>query len=155
MPETGSVRHMAARPGLSLDLQQQLAPGLGAFLRAGANDGHKETYEFTEIDRTVSLGLALAGTAWDRPDDTVGLAGVVNGLSRDARAYFAAGGLGILIGDGRLPDYADERILESYYRLSVADRLDVTLDCQLIAAPAYNAERGPVTVIGARLHVEI
>jgi hypothetical protein len=43
-----------------------------------------------------------------------GVAGVLDGLSPEARAYFAAGGLGILIGDGTL-NYQPEKILETYY----------------------------------------
>jgi high affinity Mn2+ porin len=61
----------------------------------------------------------MKGDRWSRPDDTFGLAGVVNGIAPQARAYFAAGGLGVVIGDGQLPRYWRERILEVYYKASV------------------------------------
>src|SRR5262249_12911984 len=127
---------------------------LGAFARLSWNDGSKEAYEFTEINRSAVLGLSLKGTAWGRPKDTVGLAGVVNELSDPARRYFAAGGLGILIGDGRLPHHGSEDIVEAYYSASVTDWLSAAADYQFIANPAYNRDRGPVSVLGARFHIE-
>jgi high affinity Mn2+ porin len=81
------------------------------------------------------------------------VAGVINGLSPEARAYFAAGGLGILIGDGRL-NYRPEKILEAYYAYGLNKWSVLTFDYQFIADPAYNADRGPVHVFSGRLHGE-
>jgi len=66
-------------------------------------DGHVEPYEFTDIDRTASAGVSVNGRRWGRPDDMIGVAAVVNRISDLHRAYLAAGGLGILVGDGQLP----------------------------------------------------
>ena len=110
-PDVSLVRHDGSRPGVALNAEQEFTDDLGGFLRASLNDGHKESYEFTEINHSVAAGLALAGKRWHRPDDTVGLAGVVNDISKDARNYLAAGGLGILIGDGALPKAGLERIV--------------------------------------------
>src|SRR5208337_5535874 len=98
-------------------------------------------------------GAVLKGTAWGRPNDQVGVGGVVEAVSPAARAYFAAGGLGILIGDGRL-SYQYEKVLETYYAYSVAKWATISLDYQLIADPGYNADRGPVSIFSVRLHVE-
>lgn len=154
-PDVATVRRYATRPGLVLNLEQQLASGLGLFVRASINDGRKEAYEFTEINRSISGGLSLKGDRWDRPNDTFGLAGVVNGLSNPAVAYFRAGGLGLLIGDGRLDHYGLEKILETYYSASVIDGIAVSVDYQYIENPGYNADRGPVSVFGFRFHVEL
>jgi high affinity Mn2+ porin len=154
IPDAASVRDYASRPGFALNIEQELTPGLGLFLRASANDGTKEAYEFTEINRSVAGGLSLGGGGWGRPGDTLGLAGVVNDLSRPARAYFAAGGLGILIGDGALARYASEDIVETYYRLTLHEGLALSLDGQYVAHPAYNAQRGPVLAFGLRVHAE-
>ena len=60
--------------------------------------------------------------------------------------------LGILIGDGRLPHPGLEQIFETYYALAVpAWRL---FDYQFVNNPAYNRDRGPVSVLGLRLHAE-
>jgi high affinity Mn2+ porin len=154
VPNTALVRRYASKPGISFDAEQQIADDLGAFVRLSADDGSKEAYEFTEINRSVELGLSLKGTRWQRADDTVGIALVVNGISRAARDYFAAGGLGILIGDGRLPHYGSEAIVEAYYNAKLTGWLSAGADYQFIANPAYNRDRGPVSVLAARLHAE-
>jgi len=153
-PDVATARHFAARPGIALNLEQQLTEGLGLFIRGSLNDGRKEAYEFTEINRSISGGLSLKGDRWGRPDDTVGLAGVVNGLSNPAVAYFRAGGLGILIGDGQLKRYGLEKIVETYYSASVVEGISVSVDYQHIDNPGYNVERGPVSVFGFRVHAK-
>lgn len=152
-PDMSLVRHPATRPGVALNAEQQIDETLGAFARLSWNDGSKEAYEFTEINRSLAIGLSLKGAAWGRPNDTVGIAGVVNELSDAARRYFAAGGMGILIGDGRLPHYGSEDIAELYYSAPVNDWLSAGADCQFIKNPAYNRDRGPVSIFGMRLHV--
>lgn len=148
--DIAAVRRFQSRTGISFNLEQQLASDLGLFARGGVSDGRIETYEFTDVDRTIAAGLVLAGKRWGRPDDTIGLAGVINGISGQHEAFLDAGGLGILVGDGKLPNPGTERIVEVYYSLPVgAARL--TFDYQLIDNPGYNQDRGPVSVVGTRL----
>jgi high affinity Mn2+ porin len=97
--------------------------------------------------------LVLGGRCWCRPYDRVGLAGVLNGLSGPHRDYLAAGGLGFIIGDGRL-NYGLEEILEVYYSLQVRTGIMVVLDFQEVGNPAYNRDRGPVSVGSLRVHWE-
>jgi high affinity Mn2+ porin len=149
--ETATVRQYRSRGGVSLNLEQQITETLGLFARAGFANGNVEPYDFTDIDRTVAVGLALNGKQWGRPDDTFGLAGVVNGITSAHQAFFNDGGLGILVGDGMLPHPGLEQILETYYELPVSF-LKLTLDYQFIVNPAYNEDRGPVSVVSARLH---
>ena len=153
-PDVALVRRYASRPGVSVTAEQQVADGLGVFLRAGITDGRYETYEFTDADRTVAAGASLAGKRWGRPDDTVGLASVVNIASRERLAYLAAGGLGILVGDGALPRSGPEGIIETYYDVQVVKWAHLAFDYQFIANPAYNRERGPVSVFGMRIHLQ-
>ena len=154
IPNTAFVRQVASRPGAELNLEQSLGGDMGIFARISANNGGEEAYEFTDINRSAELGISLQGARWGRADDTVGVVGIVNGLSSQARAYFAAGGLGILIGDGQLPDYSTERILESYYSLHITDYVTLTADYQFVENPAYNAQRGPVNIFALRLHAQ-
>jgi high affinity Mn2+ porin len=153
-PDVGAVRQFSSRPGIVLNLEQKIASSLGLFARASIDDGRKETYEFTEINRSISGGLSLKGDRWNRPKDTVGLAGVVNGLSNPAVAYLRAGGLGILIGDGQLIHYGLEKIIETYYSASLFGGTALSLDYQYIQNPGYNPDRGPVSVFGFRVHAE-
>jgi high affinity Mn2+ porin len=125
---------------------------LGEFARVGLNDGQSETWAFTEIDQTVGIGALLSGTAWRRPLDQFGMALLVNGLSDAHRDYLAAGGLGFIIGDGRL-NYGYEQILESFYNWEVRKGINVTADMQGVKNPAYNRDRGPVAIFAIRVHL--
>ncbi len=154
IPSTAAVRGYRSKYGFVLNLEQQLAPDLGMFARAGWTSGGVEEVDFTDIDRTVSIGLSLAGTRWNRPDDAVGLAGVVNQISRAARQYLAAGGLGGIIGDGQLPMAGPEEIIETYYSYAVNSVTRIAADYQFVNNPAYNQQRGPVSVFALRLHVQ-
>jgi high affinity Mn2+ porin len=153
-PSTAKVRRYQSRPGVSLDWQQALIGDLGAFARAGLAGGQVEPYEFTDVDRAVSGGLSLAGKRWGRTGDTVAVAAIDNAISKEHQAYLAAGGLGILVGDGRLPHEGDEHILETYYDVAVTKFAHVAVDYQFIDNPGYNRDRGPVSVFTARLHAQ-
>ena len=149
-----AVRHYQSRPGVSINLEQQISDSIGVFARAGWADGNVEPWDFTDIDRTVSGGVSLSGSRWGRPDDTVGVAGALNGISSAHVAYFNAGGLGILIGDGQLAHPTIEKIFETYYSFAVTPAVKLSADFQLISAPGYNSQRGPVPVGAVRLHAE-
>jgi high affinity Mn2+ porin len=153
-PDTALVRRMRDKTGLGINLEQPLGDDLGLFLRAGWTQGNDEVYEFTEINRTLSFGASLGGAAWGRADDRVGSALAFNGMSEAAKRYFQAGGLGILIGDGQLPNSAGEMIWESYYSVALADGFAISADYQLVNHPAYNRDRGPVSVLAARAHLQ-
>jgi high affinity Mn2+ porin len=150
--DINAVRTYTSRPGVSLNIEQQITETLGAFFRAGWADGQIEPWDFTDIDRTVSGGVAINGKSWGRPDDTIGIAGVVNGISNAHIAFLNAGGLGILIGDGRLTNYGLEKIFEAYYSYAVTSATRLTFDYQFVDNPGYNADRGPVNVFAVRAH---
>ena len=139
--------------GFVANLEQAISKEFGIFSRLSWNDGKNEIMSFTDIDSSLSLGTSLDGHMWGREDDTIGIAGAINALSRDHRDFIAAGGLGPLIGDGQL-NYRRERILEAYYAYALTKQLTLTGDYQFITNPAYNADRGPVSIFSARLHGE-
>ena len=143
--------------------EQEITSCLGAFCRLSINDGQTQSWSFTDIDRSASLGLSLKGANWGRPDDTVGLAGAVNAITKEHQEFLAAGGIGVTIGDGQLPHYGTENIVEFYYdarlpKLEIPHlgpvMTNLAFDYQLIDNPAYNEDRGPASILGARLHVE-
>ena len=150
---TASIRHTLPKYGFYANAEQQIATDIGLFARASWNDGQNEILSFTDIDRSLSGGVSIKGSYWGRASDTIGIGGAVNGLSSAHRDFLAAGGLGLLIGDGRL-NYRPERILETYYAFAIDKNFTFTADFQLITNPAYNADRGPVHVFSGRLHGE-
>ncbi len=150
---TATGAYGRAKRGWGINAEQALTQSLGAFARWSWDDGRTETWAFTEVDRSLTGGLSLKGTAWGRPQDHLGLACIQNGLSPDHKDYLAAGGMGFLIGDGRL-NYAPERIVETYYALAAGKFFTASLDFQRVWNPAYNADRGPVSLFALRLHTQ-
>jgi len=142
--------------GFGLNFDQQITETLGIFARAGWSDGHNETWCFTEADQSISAGISLNGAQWKRKDDNIGIAIVVNGLSKEHEQYLADGGLGFQIGDGAL-NYANETVAECYYsyKPKIINGLWLSADYQFALNPGYNHDRGPVNVFSIRVHVEL
>ena len=147
------IQHTNPKYGVYANLEQQVAKDVGLFARASWNDGQNQILSFTDIDRSLSGGLSIKGSSWGRPSDTIGIGGAINGLSNAHRDFLAAGGIGLLIGDGQL-NYRPEQILEAYYAYALGKGFTLTADYQFITNPAYNADRGPVSIFSGRLHGE-
>jgi high affinity Mn2+ porin len=139
--------------GFGINFEQPLNDWAGVFGRWGWNEGQHESYAYTEVDETVEIGAGANGKRWSRKFDRAGLAYVSNGISRDHQKYLALGGVGFLLGDGKL-NYAREDILETYYTLHVWRGIFAALNAQYVSHPGYNRDRGPVVVPGVRLHLE-
>jgi len=150
-PDLATSRQKRVKYGFGVNVEQSIAGDVGAFARASWNNGESETFAFTEIDRSFSAGLLVRGAAWGRAADSLGVAVVRNGISGPHRDYLGAGGLGFFIGDGQL-SYRTENIFETFYSLGAVKDVWVSLDFQRVFDPAYNADRGPVSVASARLH---
>jgi carbohydrate-selective porin OprB len=150
-PDLATSRKKRVKYGFGVNLEQSLSSTVGVFARASWNNGEAETFAFTEIDRSISAGASIKGTGWGRSADFLGVALVKNGLSGPHRDYLADGGLGFFLGDGRLR-YRPESILETYYSFNIVKDIWLSADFQRIFNPAYNADRGPVSVASARFH---
>ncbi|HET7153722.1 MAG TPA: carbohydrate porin, partial [Candidatus Kapabacteria bacterium] len=140
--------------GAGLDIEQELADNLGLFFRTSWNDGNNETWMFTEIDQTASAGVLLNGASWGRNDDNLGVAAVVDQISKNHQAYLNDGGYGFMLGDGKLTNEAPEAIAEVYYSYRLHDDVWLSADYQFVLNPGYNADRGPVHVFALRAHTE-
>ena len=123
------------------------------FARAGWNEGHNESFAYTEVNNSAQAGGDLSGALWNRSRDRLGIAAVSNGLSAPHREYLALGGRGFLLGDGRLR-YGREDILETYYTAHVWLGLSASVGLQYIDHPGYNRDRGPVLVEMLRVHLD-
>lgn len=146
----GRVKH-----GFGLNLEQPLADGgdSGVFLRAGWNDGQTETFNLTEVDRTLSFGGQLSGAHWGLADDRLGVGLVIDGISAVHQRYLELGGCGFELCDGRL-NYGHEAVIETYYRMQAGKYAQISPDIQFIENPGYNRDRGPAKVYGLRLHLQ-
>lgn len=140
--------------GFGLNVEQPLGEMGGIFGRISWNNGKTATWAFTEIDRSFTLGAYIGGSRWHRTEDAVGVAVAQNGISSQHAAFLNAGGSGFMLGDGSLPNYKPENIIELFYKARLAHTLYLTLDYQLVQHPAYNSDRGSVNLFALRTHVE-
>jgi carbohydrate-selective porin OprB len=145
--------HITRKYGFGTNLEQNLARNLTAFARFGWDNGKTESFAYTEVDQTFAGGLGANGAMWHRRYDRAGVAVVTNAISKDHQIYLADGGLGFLLGDGRL-NYGRESIVETYYTMHVWRGIYPSFGLQHINNPGYNRDRGPVLVPTVRLHVE-
>lgn len=172
-PSVGSVRKRGQKNGFGVNLAQQLAPGVGFFLRGGMNDGRYETIDYTDINASLAGGVVFDGELWNRPDDRIGVAAGASAISNGFLRYLQLGGIGSFVGDGSrisgslpryyLPgepgsptgagrlSYGRENVIETYYDYAVTDWLETTLDYQFLVNPGYNTVRGPVNLFALRV----
>lgn len=155
-PDITSTRSYGrSKIGWAINVEQPIGESKGLFARASWNDGRNETWAFTEIDQSFSVGFVHKKGFLKKQSDEIGLATVVNGLSKEHRDYLTAGGYGFIIGDGQL-NYAGEWITELYYKINLFySGFWITPDYQFVINPAYNKDRGPAHVFSIRAHIEL
>jgi high affinity Mn2+ porin len=145
------TREYRFKYGFGINWEQEIASAVGVFSRLGWNDGREEAWTYTDVAWSASLGIRVTGDSWYRPNDTIGLGGIISGVSAEAQEYLEAGGTGILDGDGAL-NYGWERVVETYYDWNIWRAIHFALDYQYVDNPAFNRDRGPVSIFAARVH---
>ena len=123
---TASIRHTLPKYGFYANMEQAITKDIGIFARASWNDGQTEILSFTDIDRSVSGGVSIKGVSWGRDNDTIGLGGVINGLSNAHRDFLATGGIGFDVAPKFYP--------------AVSSLLAVGLPCWAVGATGAGAE---------------
>jgi high affinity Mn2+ porin len=154
VPDITQYRHQGTlKQGFGLNMEQELPANFRAFLRTGWNEGHHESFAYTEMNSTLAFGADLSGDAWGRKEDRIGTAFETGGISNKHREYLALGGLGFILGDGRL-NYGRELVSETYYTAHVVSGLYMAVQLSYVDNPGYNRDRGPVIVPGVRAHMD-
>jgi high affinity Mn2+ porin len=153
-PNLTATRRYRLTYGIGVNAEQELTSDIGVFLRAGYRDPNYEEYQFTDVSKSFSIGALIKGTKWNRPNDTFGLADTLAGIGHQQQVYLNDGGMGVVIGDGKLPHYGLENVIETFYNFEVIKGINLTCDYQLVANPGYNEDRGPIHVFSARVHFE-
>jgi len=145
--------HITRKYGFGINVEQNLTHYLTAFARFGWDNGKTESFAYTEVNQSFTQGLGANGAWWHRKQDRAGIAFVTNAIGKDHQNYLAAGGLGFLLGDGKL-HYGRENVLESYYTAHIWRGLYIAPGVQHINNPGYNRDRGPVVVPSFRVHTD-
>ena len=153
-PDIEATRKTRTKIGYVINLEQAITKDAGFFFRYSWNNAATELCDFADIQASLSGGFSIKGGAWERPSDTVGVGLALNEISPVYQTYFAAGGQGLLIGNGALPSYAGEKVIETYYSYAVTNNLTVSADYQFIGNAAYFAERSPINMFSGRVHLQ-
>ena len=149
---TASRQYGRSKYGYGINFEQQIGKSAGLFAKASYNDGKNETWCFTEIDQALSAGVLMGGERWQRKNDLFGIAWCWSGLSKEHRQYLNNGGLGFMLGDGKL-NYRPEQVIESFYSINLmSGRIRPSLVYQLVVNPGCNKDRGPIQVYSIRVH---
>jgi high affinity Mn2+ porin len=149
--DLSAARAYRRKYGFGVNWEQELAKNVGVFSRLGWNNGQTEGWMYTDANWTASFGMTVNGTAWRRTNDGFGLAFVTSGASNNAQKYLEAGGTDIVDGDGNLT-YGSEKVMEAYYNFQMWKAIHATVDYEFVDNPAFNRDRGPVSVFGIRFH---
>jgi hypothetical protein len=152
-PDLCWVRKANIKMGIGINMEQSLSQDIGVFFRGMISDGKTEVYSYTSSDQSLSFGAAMKGLRWGREKDTLGLGYAQSWISKQHVNYLNMGGIDGFIGDGKI-NYKPEQVVDIYYQYHAFRSAWLTLDYQHLANPAYNADRGPVDIYGARVHFE-
>lgn len=153
-PDITKHEHFGAtKYGFGYNFEQSVTSNLTVAGRFGWNDGKTESYAYTEIEQTVTLGASYNGNQWGRSMDKAGLAFTSNAIKREHQQYLADGGLGFILGDGALR-YGRENTVEAYYNAHAWRGVYFAPGLSHINNPGYNRDRGPVWVPSFRAHVD-
>jgi high affinity Mn2+ porin len=152
-PDLCWSRKTNTKMGIGINLEQEITDDVGIFFRGMYSDGKTEVYAYTSSDRSISLGTLIKGTRWGRSKDLFGVGYVQNMISQAHAEYLSMGGIDGFVGDGKL-NYKPERAFNVFYSVNLLSSLWLTGDYQLLANPAFNADRGPVDIYSAKMHVE-
>ena len=152
-PDLCWVRRPNVKLGIGLNVEQKITDDVGVVFRAMYSDGQTEVDAFNAADRSLSLDVVATGPAWRRPFDRAGLGFATSWISDVHAQYLAMGGIDGFIGDGRL-SWAPEGVAEGFYSFNLLKAIWLSGDYQFLWNPGYNSARGPVHILGARVHAE-
>ena len=152
-PDVCWVRRTNAKVGIGISVEQHIDDDFGVFFRGMYSDGRTEVDAFNPADRSMTFGAVGKGGAWHRPFDVAGVGFGMGWISDVHAEYLRMGGVDGFVGDGNLRK-APESVAEGFYSVNLLKAIWLTADYQYISNPGFNADRGPVHVLGTRVHAE-
>lgn len=152
-PDLCWVRKPNDKLGIGLSLEQHFTEDIGVFLRGMYSDGQTEVDAFNSADQSFAVGAVAKGGAWKRPFDVTGAGFGMSWISSSHAHYLAMGGVDGFVGDGHLRQ-AGEGVIDIFYSANLLKAIWLTPDYQFLWNPAFNADRGPVHIVGGRVHAE-
>jgi high affinity Mn2+ porin len=152
-PDLCWARRPNVKLGIGINVEQAVARGIGVFFRGMVSDGKTEVVAYNPADRSISFGAVARGMLWNRSFDFSGVAVGMSWISAAHARYLTLGGVDGFIGDGYLRRAA-EGVAEAFYSVNFLQAVWLAGDYQLLWNPGMNADRGPVHILGAKIHAE-
>jgi high affinity Mn2+ porin len=153
-PDLCWVRKPNVKLGIGIDLEQHVVTDdIGVFFRGMYSDGRTEVDAYNSADRSLSAGAVAKGLAWHRPFDVAGAGFAMSWISQIHARYLAMGGVDGFVGDGHIRQAA-EGVVDIFYSVNLLKAIWLSADYQHLYNPGFNADRGPVNILGGRLHAE-
>ena len=152
-PDLCWVRKPNQKLGIGINVEQFVAKNVGIFFRGMYSDGKTEVDAFDPADRSLSVGAVAKGALWKRPFDVTGVGFGMAWISKVHAQYLVMGGIDGFIGDGNLRQGA-EGVFEMFYSVNLLTAIWLAADYQFLWGPGFNTDRGPVNIIGAKVHAE-
>ena len=140
--------------GFGISITQALSDKINIFGKYGKQDDDRDVRHYQDQDESYMLGANFSGEFWSRENDQIGIAcqiGRLTGNHRKAHekgynSFFARSGIGA-------GNYADEIVLEAYYRLALGNNSSLSFDAQHISNFYYSKKIGGVDFLAARFNV--
>ncbi len=152
-PDLCWVRRPNIKVGIGVNLEQHITSDIGVFFRGMFSDGRTEVDAFNPADRSMSFGAVAKGSLWRRPFDVAGIGFAMAWISESHARYLGMGGIDGFVGDGHIRQ-APESVFDVFYSANLLRAIWLTADYQFLSNPGFNADRGPVNILSARVHAE-
>lgn len=152
-PDLCWARKPNVKIGAGIFIEQYVARDIGVFSRAMISDGKTEVDAYTSTDRSASFGVLAKGSSWSRSRDVTGIGVNFGWISKAHADYLRLGGIDGFIGDGHISP-ARESALDAFYSVNFWKSLWLSGDYQRVVNPAFNSDRGPVSILSVKIHGE-
>jgi len=147
-------RDNLTKRGWGLNINHSFAGGVDFFAKYGAQDSNRDVRHYQDMDRSILTGFAFNGHFWGREMDTMGVAYEIGQLKGNHRLAHELGYSSFFdrsqgIGRG---NYADEKVLETYYRFGIDEFFHISFDYQNITSFNYNKNTPSAHFFALRVH---
>lgn len=143
-----------SKTGYGLNINHAFGNGLDLFCKFGKQDDTKDVRHYQDMDQTYLVGMAVQGHHWSRENDSLGIAyevGQLTGNHRKAHEKGYASFFDRSEGIGA-ENYADETVLEVYYRFALNTAASISLDYQNIRNFNYDKSASSAHFMGTRFN---
>ena len=114
-----------------------------------------ESISLQDMDESYMVGFDIHGENWSRENDVFGLAYEIGRLTGNHRKAHEKGYSGLFDRNGGIGagNYADERVLEAYYKLAINNFINISANYQWVNNFYYSHVIGDVHFVSSRLNV--